>query len=393
MTATRLDHDDDGDRAGEFSAGLAALEKHLADVAAQPADPALPPDPPAPDTVDDSGPAAPVVAGPVRRPLGRTRRVQRRIAEHAEAHELLTLEADDAPFEVTSDKVRTRRKAVVEAAALWRLGRDPRVLAFRDARMRRWITGLALVSLTLALAWSTAGVQTFAAEGAAKWSPQWWFAWLVEPFCSLALLMVVGGKAYLTTRGHRADDRSLDRAEWVFLGLTLGMNAWPHLPGIADEFAVSALVLHMLGPIVAMAVVRALPRLLAAFGQLTLDPAETAPAGNEGGGNPARAADDDGTPPTPTGPVSEPSPPAATRAAPARRTPAQSVRTSRTARIPAPKQRTPEQLKSEFAKALDDRPDGFDPTNAESIRRTLKCGKKQATDLKADYVARHGGDA
>ncbi|MGW4829762.1 hypothetical protein ACWEOG_19420 [Amycolatopsis japonica] len=67
----------------------------------------------------------------------------------------------------------------------------------------------------------------------------------------------------------------------------------------------------------------------------------------------------------------------------------------RTARatIPAPKQRTAEQLKTEFEKALDDRPDGFDPTNAESIRRTLKCGKKQATDLKADYVRRNGGDA
>ncbi|RSN32231.1 hypothetical protein DL990_20155 [Amycolatopsis sp. WAC 01416] len=68
-------------------------------------------------------------------------------------------------------------------------------------------------------------------------------------------------------------------------------------------------------------------------------------------------------------------------------------RRSARATIPEPKKRTPEQLKTEFAKALDDRPAGFDPLNAESIRRTLKCGKKQATDLKADYVARNGGDA
>ncbi|WP_410580271.1 conjugal transfer protein TraI [Amycolatopsis sp. lyj-108] len=385
MTTTNLDHHDGGDNGDpEFSTGLAALEKHLADVAAT----SPPPEPPAHDQeVPDIGPAAPEVAGTVRRRPGRTRRVQRRIAEHAEAHQLLTLEHDDAPFEVTSDKVRARRKAVVEAARLWKLDRDPRVLAYRDARMVRLITRLALVSLVLALAWSTAGVQVFAAEGAPKWSPSWWFAWLVEPFCSLALLMVVGGKAYLATRGHEVADKGLDRAEWVFLSLTLGMNAWPHLPGIAPEFTVSSLVLHILGPIVAMAVVRALPRLLAAFRELTLDedPPATEPATLGTGPDTVAATAVTATAPAPEKPV-------AVRAAPARRS-APAKRSAR-ATIPEPKRRDITQLRAEFQKALDERPKGFDPGNGASIMRTLKCAKKYANQLRDEYLNRpSGGDA
>ena len=44
------------------------------------------------------------------------------------------------------------------------------------------------------------------------------------------------------------------------------MNAWPHLPGVAERFIVSALVLHVLGPVVD--VVRAVPIILAAFAGL-----------------------------------------------------------------------------------------------------------------------------
>lgn len=394
MTATQLDHDDEDPQDTEFSVGLAAMERHLADVAAD-----IPPPPPStPDDVHGTGPATSTVAGPVRERAGVTRRVKRRVAEHDEAHRLLVLEEDTAPFEVTSDRVRVKRKAVNEAASLWQLDRDPRVLAYRDARMRRLITVLALVSLTLALAWSTAGVQAFAAEGAAQWSPGWWFAWLVEPFCSLALLMVVGGKAYLTTRGHRLADKSLERTEWVFLGLTLGMNAWPHLPGVAEVFTVSGLVLHVLGPIVAMAVVRALPRLLAAFGLLALDftpdedQPETARSGQEGGGSPDQAATADATRAMAAAPITQPGAPAPARPSPARRTttPNRSARTT----IPEPKRRGITTLRAEFETALETRPAGFDPTNAASIMRTLKCAKKYATQLRDEHTARqNGGDA
>jgi hypothetical protein len=127
-----------------------------------------------------------------------------------------------------------------------------------------------MVALTLALAWSTAGVQAFAAEGAKPWSPAWVFAWFVEPFMSLALLVVVGARAYLSTLGQPIESKTLTRIERLFLGLTLGMNAWPYLPWVADEFSFSSLVLHVLGPVVAVAIVIALPIILAAFTTLDL---------------------------------------------------------------------------------------------------------------------------
>lgn len=370
MTTTNLEYEDDGDPAGrEYSVGLAALEKHLADAAA-----------PAP-VVPGAGPVDETQAAEGDRGPGVTRRVRRRVAEHDEAHRLLELESDTAPFEVTSERVRGKRKAVNEAAALWQLDRDPRVLAYRDARMRRLITWLALVSLTLALAWSTAGVQAFAAEGAVTWEPRWWFAWLVEPFCSLALLMVVGGRAYLTTRGYTVREKSLDRAEWVFLALTLGMNAWPHLPGVAAAFTVSSLVLHLLGPVIAVAVVRCLPRLLAAFNALALA------ATTEPEGEPEKPA------PIPAAVVAAPVPapePATRPAAPARRRPA--VRQATRSTVPEPSRRSFDQLRADFDRALETRPAGFDPDNAESIRRTLKCGKKPSRDLRDEYRRRVSGD-
>ncbi|MEV6621044.1 conjugal transfer protein TraI [Amycolatopsis sp. NPDC051106] len=373
---------------------LTEIERQLAanDLPApQEPQPAEPEPDPATSTEDE--PAPDPVGG---RRGGITRRVRRRAAEHAEAHRLLALESDPAPFQVTTDKVRTRRKAVEQAAALWRLDRDPRVLAYRDSRMRRLVLAVALTSLILALAWSTAGVQAFAAEGALSGSPRWWFAWLAEPFCSLALLMVVAGRAYLTTRGHPLNDRAVDRTEWVFLGLTLGMNAWPHLPGVAADFTVSGLVLHLLGPVVAVAVVRCLPRLLAAFAGLTLPgpDAGAAPVTARGEGR-TEAASGEPNQAAATPLPSAPTPVTATTTAPVVR-PAAARRTTmarRTARatVPEPKRRSPEQLAAEFDAAVANPPAGFDPTNGEAIRRTLKCGKKAATELRNRYLSESGG--
>lgn len=227
----------------DISHGLAALERHLADVAPSSTPSAV---------VDD----------------GATRRVRRLRAEVAEAHLLADLQGDDAPLLVDTKRVRRRRKAAQEAARLHVLGQDPAMRAWQAARMRRVLVTCAMVSLTLALAWSTAGVQRFAADGAEPGSPAWLFAWLVEPFMSMALLVVVGARAYLGSRGAALTDRTLVRIEWLFLGLTLGMNAWPYLPGVAESFSVSRLVLHLLGPVVAVAVVTALPIILAAFTRL-----------------------------------------------------------------------------------------------------------------------------
>ncbi|GAA3180587.1 hypothetical protein [Nonomuraea roseoviolacea] len=227
----------------EISRGMAALERHLSEQAPTPSPPARPVE-------------------------GETKRVQQLRAEVAEAHLLADLQDDDAPLLLDTDKVRKRRKAAQQAARLHELAQDPAMRAWQAARMRRALVSFALVALALALAWSTAGVQHFAAEGADPWSPGWVFAWLVEPFMSLALLVVVGARAYLGTRGHPLDNPKLIRIEWLFLGLTLGMNAWPYLPWTADTFSFSRLVLHVLGPIVAVAIVTALPIILAAFTHL-----------------------------------------------------------------------------------------------------------------------------
>jgi hypothetical protein len=72
----------------------------------------------------------------------------------------------------------------------------------------------------------------------------------------------------MATRGQPLDAPVLRRVEGLFLTLTLGMNAWPHLPGIAHPFSVSRLVLHVLGPIVAVAIVTALPPIWRAFTEL-----------------------------------------------------------------------------------------------------------------------------
>ncbi|MFC6081671.1 hypothetical protein [Sphaerisporangium aureirubrum] len=227
----------------DISRGLAELEQHLAGV--------VPASAPAPVEYD-----------------GMTRRVRQLRAEVAEAHLLADLQGDDAPLLLDTKRVRRRRKAAQEAARLHALGQDPAMRAWQAARMRRVLVVVALVSLTLALAWSTAGVQRFAADGAAPGTPAWLFAWLVEPFMSMALLVVVGARAYLGSHGAPLRSRTLVRIEWLFLGLTLGMNAWPYLPGVAESFSFSRLVLHLLGPVVAVAVVTALPIILAAFTRL-----------------------------------------------------------------------------------------------------------------------------
>ncbi|MER5323712.1 hypothetical protein [Streptosporangium roseum] len=210
-------------------------------------------------------PAPPVATAPSAAVTGETRRVRQLRAEVAEAHLLADLQADDSPLLLDSPKVRKRRRAAYEAARLHELAQDPMMKAWQASRMRKLLVAVSMVSLTLALAWSTAGVQVFASEGAPVWSPSWVFAWLVEPFMSMALLVVVGARAYMASHGQPIASKTLTRIEYLFLGLTLGMNAWRHLPGVAADFSLSALVLHILGPVVAVAIVTALPIILAAF--------------------------------------------------------------------------------------------------------------------------------
>ncbi|MCA2227395.1 hypothetical protein [Nonomuraea aurantiaca] len=236
----------------DISRALAEIERHLI----EPAPPIHPP----PADLEEA------------EEMGETKRVRQLRAEVAEARHLAALQTDDTPLLLDTPRVRKRRRKAHEAARLHRLGQDPAMRAWQAARMRRLLITAAMVALTLALAWSTAGVQHFAADGAEPWSPAWMFAWLVEPFMSIALLVVVGARAYLGTQGQPLNDPKLIRTEYLFLGLTLGMNAWPYLPWTDDDFTLSRLVLHVLGPIVAVAIVTALPIILAAFSRLNYTP-------------------------------------------------------------------------------------------------------------------------
>ncbi|MBB2909151.1 hypothetical protein FHS43_000397 [Streptosporangium becharense] len=235
----------------DVARGLAEIERHLTEQAPSTPRPA---------------PAKPAL------PAGETRRVQRLRAEVAEAHALAALQDDDAPLTVETPKVRKRRKAAQEAARLHALDSDPAMRALQAARMRRLLVTAAMVCLTLALGWSTAGVQKFAADGAPPWSPGWVFAWFVEPFVSLALLVIVGARAYLAIQGRPLTHPTLVRIERLFLGLSLGMNAWPYLPWslpAGEAFSIAALAIHLIGPIIAVTLVMALPIILAGF--TTLD--------------------------------------------------------------------------------------------------------------------------
>lgn len=215
---------------------------------------------PQPATVGDAPTGAPVAVD--------TDRVRALRAEVVEARSLLALQADRAPLEIDTKRVRRRRKRASEARALHLLGKDADARAWSAARWRFTLTVAGMASLVLALGWSTANVQRFAAAGASPWSASWMLAWLVEPFLSLSLLTVVGAKAFLATRGQPLDHPTLRKIEALFLGLTLAMNCWPYLPWSADPFRVDQLVLHTLGPIVAVCAVTALPIIWAAFADL-----------------------------------------------------------------------------------------------------------------------------
>src|SRR4051794_39976408 len=114
-------------------------------------------------------PGAPEVLPPVRLE-GATRRVRRLRDEVAEARQLAALHDDDTPLLLDTARVRRRRKAAYEAERLHELAQDPAMRAWQASRMRRVLVTTALVALALALGWSTAGVQVFAADGAAPWS-------------------------------------------------------------------------------------------------------------------------------------------------------------------------------------------------------------------------------
>jgi hypothetical protein len=277
MTGRALAGADEPDEVNqEVTRGLAALQQYVTDHATAPG--LVTPGVSAPAGHDGTTPA-----GPGGGEFG-SRRVRQLRAAVGEAHALLSLQADQAPLLVESARVRRRRLAAAQAARLHTLGRDPAMRAWRAARRRRVFTAMAMTALILALGWSTAGVQRFAATGTPSGSVAWWLAWLVEPLMSLALLSVVAARAFFASVGQPLEHRTLRRVERVFLGLILVMNVWAYLPGVAPSFEFAALLIHMLGPIVAVSVVTFMPIIWQQFAELDHGPTTTPATPGASGG-------------------------------------------------------------------------------------------------------------
>lgn len=232
---------------------LTGLERYLADQASLPYGPA-PGAWPSHQHGDMSG--------------GRTRRVRKLAADVAEARQLVALQDTTELVTAHSSRVLRTIRRGAEAEKLVGLRQHLAFVALATVRARRTVTTAGFVALIIALGWSTASVQGFASGGASRFSPQWWFAWCVEPFVSLALLTIVIARAFLASRGQSITAPAVRRTEWLLIGATLLMNTWRYLPGVAEPFQFDQLIVHMLGPIVALCVVTVLPVLWVAIDQV-----------------------------------------------------------------------------------------------------------------------------
>lgn len=192
---------------------------------------------------------------------GRTRRVRRLSRQVAEAQQLAHLQSAPVLTAATTRRLHRTRRAAAEATALVALRQEAAFTALSTTRTRRLVTTTGLIALTAALGWSTAGVHTFAADNAPPHSTRWWLAWAVEPCVSLALLTIVIARAHLAARGRPLHTPIARRIEWLLLMLTLLMNTWPYLPLVTPDFRFQQLLIHTIGPTIAVSIITVLPHL------------------------------------------------------------------------------------------------------------------------------------
>ncbi|GAB2999748.1 hypothetical protein [Saccharothrix stipae] len=285
-----------------FAAAVAEVERYVASAAPAATSPTVPVDrdeyPADDEGRDHDG----------HRVDGDTRRVRGLRAEVAEAHALLALQHDTAPLLVDTKRVRKALKRSHEAARLHILGRNPMARAWQAARVRLVLTVVALVALVGALGWSTTGVHHTLTLDMIERGAAWWGAWAVEPVISAILLVVVGAKAFLTTRGHTLHHPHLTRVEFGALGVTLTLNVWPYLPFVAETFAPMTLLAHAIGPLVAVGAVTVLPVIWDGFARLDhARPGDSTGPARPSSAHPAGPRTDSPTGTTPTSP-SEPAP-------------------------------------------------------------------------------------
>jgi hypothetical protein len=191
-----------------------------------------------------------------------SKRVQRWRDQLAEDQAIVEIQDEPALVNAHTDKVIKERRKASEAFRLHQLAADPARVALRDRRTRStvgWVGGFGLVG---ALGWSTANVQATAAGTLTVADPGWWLSFLVEPVVSVVLLLIFGVRAYLAaTKGITITDSRLRRIEIIGLAITLTCNSWKYLPLVAADFQFIQLLIHSIGPIVAVMLVTAIPLL------------------------------------------------------------------------------------------------------------------------------------
>lgn len=208
------------------------------------------------------------------------KRVEKLRAAVAEARGIVELQNDPALTEADTDRVLTERAKAAEAYKLHKLGADPARKALRDNRVRRGVALIGGGGLVGALGWSMANVQHTVVTGQNLTASDagWWLGFLVEPVVSVGLLLIFGVRAYIAaTRGISIVDATLRRVELTLLGITLTVNSWLYLPFVAEHFNPLQLLIHSIGPIVAVLLVTVIPVLW----QYLTDPGDTVSADQE----------------------------------------------------------------------------------------------------------------
>lgn len=239
----------------------------------EPIEPDLPADEDVEDVEQPAGEQKPSSASE----QGRTKTVAQREQELAEARRLVVLQDQDLTAEVDTKKVRRARKFGVQARKLHALRQRPEAVALRDARVRLATTVMAMAAAVAALGWSTASVQQTAAHGAPAGTTGYALAFLVEPLISLGLLAVIGVQAYAAMRGGTVDPdsehgRVLKSTQRWLLTLTVTLNTWPYVSPLwgPGEFDLIQVVVHLVGPIVAVRMIHSLPAMWAVLEDLAL---------------------------------------------------------------------------------------------------------------------------
>lgn len=134
-----------------------------------------------------------------------------------------------------------------DAARIRALATDPDVIALRVERIRGQVDACAWLAIGLGLAFTAVNVQTFAAAGAAVWSPAWLVAWLLDPMVSLLLIAVLRAEQ-VTARWQVPTGPRVAAAKWGAFTATYAMNTW----AAWTSGVPSGVVLHSVPPLVVL---------------------------------------------------------------------------------------------------------------------------------------------